>query len=60
MVEQSSQESVRYKVGGERSTLLMPVVEGNTLPSNDVANFLTGRLSLLPEWKSPLPKSRLS
>jgi hypothetical protein len=60
MVEQGSHESVPDRVGGERSSLLMPVVEGNTLRSHDVANFLSGRLSLFQEWKSPLPKSRLS
>jgi hypothetical protein len=60
MARQDSQESVRYRVGGERSSLLMPVVQGNTLRSHDVANFLTGRLSLFQEWKSPFPKSRLS
>ncbi len=30
---------------GLRSQLLMPVVEGNTLESQDVSSFLAGRLS---------------
>jgi hypothetical protein len=60
MVEQSSPESIRHRPGGERSSLLMPVMEGNTLRSNDVESFLTSRLSLFPEWKTATLKSLLS
>ncbi len=36
---------------GFRSHLLMPVVEGNTLESDDVCSFLAGRLSSEEEEK---------
>ncbi len=42
---------------GFRSQLLMPVVEGNTLESDDVSGFLGGRLTIAgdePERKTPI------
>ena len=61
MVERKVVESVRGKAeSGVRSTLLMPIMVGNTLESGDVDEFLKGRLSLLREWNSPRPRTRLS
>jgi hypothetical protein len=61
MVEQSIQVSIRCRAGSSvRSPLLMPVVEGNTLRSDDVAVFLKGRLSLMQERTSPPSSVRLS
>jgi len=61
MVERKIVESVRDKTAsGGRSPLLMPIMEGNTLESGDVAEFLKGRLSNLREKSSPPPRARLS
>ena len=61
MVERKVVESVRDKAGsGVRSPLLMPIMEGNTLASDDVAEFLKVRLSHLREKSSPQPGVRLS
>ena len=61
MVERKVLESVREKsAAGGRSPLLMPIMEGNTLATGDVAEFLKGRLSYLREKSSPLPRIRLS
>lgn len=61
MVERKIVETVRDKAGsGVRSPLLMPIMEGNTLESGDVAEFLKGRLSCLREKTSPLARIRLS
>ncbi len=61
MVEQSSQESVRYKTGyAARSPLLMPVMEGNMLRRDDVAVFLKSRLSLFGNKASSSSTARLS
>ena len=61
MIERKIVESVRDKTAsGGRSQLLMPIMEGNTLESGDVAEFLKGRLSNLREKSSPLPRARLS
>ncbi len=59
MVERKVVESVRDRAGG-RSPLLMPIMEGNTLESDDVDEFLKGRLSLMRKWTSPKAKGRLS
>ena len=57
MVERKVIESIRDKLAsGVRSPLLMPIMEGNTLESDDVAEFLKGRLSHLCEK----PRVRLS
>ena len=46
MTEQTIIQAVGDKAGlGFRSHLLMPVMEGNTLESDDVCSFLAGRLS---------------
>lgn len=34
---------------GFRSSLLMPIMEGNTLERDDVSDFLAGRLSAVEE-----------
>ncbi len=61
MVERKVIDSVRDKVAsGVRSPLLMPIMEGNTLESDDIAEFLKGRLSRLREMSSPRPRVRLS
>jgi hypothetical protein len=59
MLQRSIQDSVRDRAAGERPSLLVPVVEGNTLRSHDVAVFLKGRLSLLQECKPETGKARL-
>jgi hypothetical protein len=43
-----------------RSHLLMPIMEGNTLGSEDVSGFLAGRLSLADEQEEPRSNARLS
>ena len=61
MVERKVVESVRDRLAsGVRSPLLMPIMEGNTLESDDVAEFLKGRLSHLREKSSPQLRVRLS
>ena len=46
MTEQTIMQAAGDKAGlGFRSHLLMPVMEGNTLESDDVCSFLAGRLS---------------
>jgi hypothetical protein len=45
MTEQNSSESVERVVVGCRSQLLLPIMEGNTLESEDVAEFLSLRLA---------------
>jgi hypothetical protein len=46
MTEQTIIQAAGDKAGlGFRSHLLMPVMEGNTLESDDVCSFLAGRLS---------------
>ncbi len=61
MAERSTEESIHDDVDfSVRSPLLMPVMEGNTLGSDDVAEFLKGRLSLLSEWTAPLSSTHLS
>lgn len=46
MTEQTITQASGTKAGlGFRSHLLMPVMEGNTLESDDVCSFLAGRLS---------------
>jgi len=45
---------------GIRCRLLMPVMEGNTLESEDVSSFLAGRLSVDGEDSDPLAGIRLS
>ncbi len=61
MVERKVVEGVRDKsVSNLRSTLLMPIVEGNTLESEDVAEFLKGRLTRLCEKPSRRSRLRLS
>jgi hypothetical protein len=45
---------------GFRSSLLMPIMEGNTLERDDVSDFLAGRLSTVDD-RDANPKSvRLS
>ena len=61
MVERKVVESVRDRLAsGARSPLLMPIMEGNTLESDDVAEFLKVRLSHLREMSSPRSRVRLS
>ena len=61
MVERKVVEGVRDKAAsGVRSPLLMPIMEGNTLESDHVAEFLKGRLSHLHEKSAPRPRIRLS
>ena len=61
MVERRIEVSVREKSSsGIRSPLLMPIIEGNTLGSDDVADFLKCRLSLLLESSSSRSSVRLS
>ena len=55
MVEQEIEEQAQDKDSGTRSPLLMPVMEGNSLQSGDVADFLKSRLSLLRETNKPSP-----
>jgi hypothetical protein len=43
-----------------RSLLLMPVVEGHTLESEDVSSFLGIRLSSSDDESEPRPEPRLS
>jgi hypothetical protein len=46
MTEQTIVQATGDNAGlGFRSHLLMPVMEGNTLESDDVCSFLAGRLS---------------
>jgi hypothetical protein len=46
MTEPTVAQAAPSKAGlGFRSHLLLPVVEGNTLESDDVCSFLAGRLS---------------
>ena len=61
MVERKVVDSVRDKVAsGEPSTLLLPIMEGNTLENDDIAEFLKGRLSDLHDKCAPWPRIRLS
>ncbi len=61
MIERKVVEGVRDKaVSNVRSPLLMPIVEGNTLESDDVAVFLKGRLARLCEKPSQRSRIRLS
>ncbi len=61
MIERKVVEGIRDKaISNGRSPLLMPIVEGNTLESNDVAEFLKGRLAHLSEKSSQPPRVRLS
>ncbi len=61
MIERKVVECVRDKaVSSVRSSLLMPIVEGNTLESGDVTEFLKGRLAHLREKPSHRPRIRLS
>ncbi len=61
MTERDIWKSLGEKADFEgRSPLLMPVMEGNSLRSGDVAGFLKTRLSLLRETKAPLRSLRLS
>ncbi len=61
MIERKVVEGVRDKeVSNGRSPLLMPIVEGNTLESEDVAEFLKGRLAHLCERPSQRSRIRLS
>ncbi len=61
MVERKVIESVRDKVAsGARSPLLMPIMEGNTLESDDVTEFLKGRLSRMQNKSAPRLRVRLS
>ena len=56
MAERDNMKNLGEKADSEgRSPLLMPVMEGNSLRSGDVAGFLKTRLSLLRETKTPLP-----
>ncbi len=58
MIERKVVEGVRDKaVTNVRSPLLMPIVEGNTLESDDVVEFLKGRLACLRE--KPAQRSRI-
>ncbi|MGO9171293.1 MAG: hypothetical protein ACLP7P_04930 [Rhodomicrobium sp.] len=54
---QITSEKVEFSA---RSQLLMPVMEGNTLESDDVFSFLAGRLSAAGEESDPQPVTRLS
>ncbi|MGO9547005.1 MAG: hypothetical protein ACLPPF_19705 [Rhodomicrobium sp.] len=45
---------------GVRSPLLMPVMQGNTLESEDVSSFLAVRLAALAEEIAPQPARLLS
>ncbi len=59
MIERKVVEGVRDKaVTNVRSPLLMPIVEGNTLESDHVVEFLKGRLARLLE--KPAQRSRMS
>ncbi len=61
MVERKVVEGVRDKaVSSFRSPLLMPIVEGNRLESDDVTEFLKGRLARLCEKPSQGWRVRLS
>ncbi len=61
MVERKIEKSVHDTADSSmRSQLLMPIMEGNTLESNDVTEFLKCRLSLLREWTSRQPSIQLS
>ena len=61
MVERKVVDSVRDKVAsGVRSPLLMPIMEGNTLESDDIAEFLKVRLSHLREKSTSRLRMRLS
>ena len=52
MTEQTVPQAAATKAGlGFRSHLLLPVVEGNTLESEDICSFLAGRLSAEEEEK---------
>ncbi|MGO8954355.1 MAG: hypothetical protein ACLPWS_04715 [Rhodomicrobium sp.] len=58
MAEQNTSQITGEKVElGARSHLLMPVMEGNTLESEDVSSFLAGRLSAVDEESDPIPGS---
>ncbi len=45
---------------GIRSQLLMPIIEGHTLESEDVSRFLAGRLPAAKREGDPHPGARLS
>ncbi len=61
MAEQNVTEPTGDKAEtGFRCRLLMPVMEGNTLDSEDVSHFLAGRLSADGEDSEPLAGNRLS
>ncbi len=61
MIERKGVEGVRDKaVSNVRSHLLMPIVEGNTLESDDVTEFLKGRLARLREKPAQQSRIRLS
>jgi hypothetical protein len=61
MAEQNFIGIANEKSGpGFRSHLLMPVVEGNTLENEDVADFLSGRLSSDRDTKDNPDTLRLS
>jgi hypothetical protein len=61
MTEQEIGQGRRQKTDPEsRSLLLMPVVEGHTLESEDVSSFLGIRLSSLDDENEPRPEPRLS
>jgi hypothetical protein len=54
MTERDSRPRSREKAdSGFRSSLLMPIMEGNTLEREDVSDFLAGRLSPADDQNPP-------
>ena len=60
MAEQNFNQTAPDKAEGFRCRLLMPVMEGNTLESEDVSSFLAGRLSVDGEDSDSRAGIRLS